>query len=266
MFHQPNIDPVIFRIWGPLQIRWYSLLYISGFFVARALMRKLSREERFQFTADDVEQWILWGLVGVVVGARVIYCVVYDPKALMANPLYLFEVYRGGLSFHGGMIGAVVATWLFARSKGYSFLNLIDAAAIATPLGLFLGRMGNFMNGELWGRPTDMPWGVVFRSAGPDPRHPSQLYEGLLEGLVMFTVLWCLRKKTPRDGQLGLIFLVGYSLARFFVEFFREPDAHIGYLVAGLTMGQILSLLQILAGAVIFVLLMPPKAKNPTAR
>lgn len=266
MFHQPNIDPVIFRIWGPLQIRWYSLLYISGFFVARALMRKLSREERFQFTADDVEQWILWGLVGVVIGARVIYCFVYDPKALMANPFYLFEVYRGGLSFHGGMIGAIVATWLFARSKGYSFLNLIDAAAIAAPLGLFLGRMGNFLNGELWGRPTDMPWGVVFRNAGPDPRHPSQLYEGFLEGLVLFTVLWCVRKKTKRDGQIGLIFLVGYSLARFTVEFFREPDVQVGYLVAGLTMGQILSLIQMLAGAVVFVLLMPPKGQDTSAR
>mgnify|MGYP005852114093 CR=1 FL=1 len=213
-----------------------------------------------------MEQWILWSLVGVVAGARIVYCVVYDPKALLANPFYLFEVYRGGLSFHGGLIGTVVATWLFTRRKGLSFLNMMDAAAIAAPLGLFLGRMGNFMNGELWGRPTDLPWGVVFRNAGPDPRHPSQLYEGFLEGLLMFVVLWSLRKRLPRDGQIGLVFLVGYSLARFFVEFFREPDAHIGYLVAGLTMGQILSLVQVLAGAIIFVLLTPPKSQNPAAR
>jgi len=266
MFHQPNINPVIFQIWGPLQIRWYSLLYISGFFVARWILRRLSLEKRFQFSAEDVEQWILWGLVGVVVGARVVYCVVYDPKALMANPLYLFEVYRGGLSFHGGMMGAAAATWLFARSKGMSFLNLIDAVCIASPLGLFLGRIGNFMNGELWGRPTDMPWGVVFRNAGPDPRHPSQLYEGLLEGLFMFILLWSLRKKPFRNGQIGLIFLAGYSLARFSVEFFREPDAHIGYLAAGLTMGQILSLVQLLAAAIIFVVLMPAKGKNSAAR
>jgi phosphatidylglycerol:prolipoprotein diacylglycerol transferase len=266
MFHQPNIDPVIFRIWGPLQVRWYSLLYISGFFVARWILRKLSREERFRYTDEDVEQWILWALVGVVAGARIVYCVVYDPKSLMANPLYLFEVYRGGLSFHGGLIGAAAATWLFARRKGLSVLNLLDAAAIAAPLGLFLGRIGNFMNGELWGRPTDMPWGVVFRNAGPDPRHPSQLYEGFLEGLLLFAALWVLRNRLPRNGQIGLVFLVGYSLARFFVEFFREPDAHIGYLVAGLTMGQILSLVQILVGAVVFVLLTPAKGKNSAAR
>jgi phosphatidylglycerol:prolipoprotein diacylglycerol transferase len=184
----------------------------------------------------------------------------------MANPLYLFEVYRGGLSFHGGLIGAAAATWFFARRKGLSVLNLLDAAAIAAPLGLFLGRIGNFMNGELWGRPTDMPWGVVFRNAGPDPRHPSQLYEGFLEGLLLFVTLWVLRNRLLRDGQIGLVFLVGYSLARFFVEFFREPDAHIGYLVAGLTMGQILSLVQMLVGAVVFVLLTPAKGKNSAAR
>lgn len=265
-FHQPNIDPVLIRLWGPLQIRWYSLLYLSGFFVGRALLRRLSKEKRFVFTADQVEQWILWALIGVVIGARVVYCVVYDPSTLLADPLTLFQIYRGGLSFHGGMIGAILATLLFARRNKLPFWNLIDAAAIATPLGLFLGRMGNFLNGELWGRPTTMPWGVIFRGAGPEPRHPSQLYEGILEGLVLFVVLWFGRKKLQKPGQLSMVFLFGYALSRFFVEFFREPDVQVGYLWAGLTMGQLLSLAMMLTGTVFLVVLFAKDTKNPRAR
>lgn len=246
-FHQPDIDPVLFRLWGPFQIRWYSLLYVGGFLVGRAILKKLSKEERFKFTADDMEQLILWLLVGAVVGARIIYCFVYDPWALAANPLYLFEVYRGGLSFHGGVIGMAVAAYIFSQQRKIPFWNLSDAMCLAGPSGLAMGRLGNFINGELYGRVTDVPWAVVFRDGGPAPRHPSQLYEGFLEGIVLLAILWFLKKRVHRDGILSMVFFFGYTLCRFFAEFFREPDAQLGYLAFGLSMGQILSIVMLFA-------------------
>lgn len=257
-WHQPDIDPVLLHLWGPFQIRWYSLLYVSGFLLAGYILKRLAREDRFKFTAEDMDQFIVWVLVGTVVGARVIYCVVYDPQALLANPLYLFEVYRGGLSFHGGLLGVITAAFLFARKKGIPFWNLMDACALATPTGLALGRIGNFINGELYGRATDVPWAVVFKNGGPVPRHPSQLYEFLLEGVILFAVLWLAKSHTKRDGQLSILFLFGYTVARFIVEFFREPDSHIGYLALGLSMGQWLSVLTAIASVVLFVRLQRP--------
>jgi phosphatidylglycerol---prolipoprotein diacylglyceryl transferase len=234
----PNIDPVIIKIWGPLQVRWYSLLYVGAFLVGGVVARKLSREDRFKLTQKDAEELPMWVLLGAVVGARIIYCLVYDPRSLIANPLYLFQVYKGGLSFHGGLIGVMTAAWLFARKKSIPYLNLLDLLALCTPIGLGMGRVGNFINGELWGRPTDVPWGMVFRGGGPEPRHPSQLYELFLEGFVLMALLWGLRKVLKKDGQLAIAFLLGYSVCRFAAEFFREPDAHIGYLSLGLSMGQ----------------------------
>lgn len=248
-FRQPDIDPVLIHLWGPLQIRWYSLLYVGGFIVGRYFLRMLAKEERFKFTTEDVEQFILWLLVGAVVGARIIYCVVYDPKSLMANPLYLFQTYKGGLSFHGGLLGVIVAALIFARRKGIPFWNLTDAMALATPTGLAMGRMGNFINGELYGRVSHVPWAVIFKEGGPEPRHPSQLYEFFLEGVLLFAALWILKKYLKKDGQLSIVFLMGYTLSRFIVEFFREPDAHIGYLFLGLSMGQILSVVMFLGSA-----------------
>lgn len=242
-FAQPNIDPVLFHIWGPIQIRWYSLLYVGGFVLAKWILSKLAKESRFKFTPHDIEQFIVWLLVGTVIGARIFYCVVYDPQNLMRNPFYLFETYKGGLSFHGGLIGGIIAALLFCRKKKIPFWNFTDAMALATPPGLALGRIGNFINGELYGRTTDVPWGVVFKDGGPFPRHPSQLYELFLEGIVLCAVLWFLKRKLKKDGQLSFVFLFGYSLSRFVVEFFREPDSHIGFLAFGLSMGQLLSLL-----------------------
>lgn len=242
-FHQPNIDPVLLHLWGPLQIRWYSLLYVGAFVVARWILQRLARTQRFLFTPEDVEQYILWILMGAVIGARVVYCFVYDPASLIANPLYLFQTYKGGLSFHGGLLGVIVAMIWFARKRGIPFWNLADATALATPTGLAMGRIGNFINGELYGRVSHVPWAVIFRDGGPEPRHPSQLYEFFLEGVALFAVLWFLKGRSTRDGQISIVFLIGYSLSRFVVEFFREPDAHIGYLALGLSMGQILSLL-----------------------
>ncbi|MBI1861964.1 MAG: prolipoprotein diacylglyceryl transferase [Deltaproteobacteria bacterium] len=248
--HQPEIDPVLIKLWGPFQIRWYSLLYVGAFVVARFIMARLSREDRFKFSAEDVEQFIVWGLVGAVIGARIIYCFVYDPEGLAQNPLYLFQVYKGGLSFHGGLLGTIVAAFLFSRKRGIPFWNLTDAMALATPSGLAMGRLGNFVNGELFGRVSDVPWAMIFRDGGPSPRHPSQLYEFFLEGVVLFLVLWFARQRFSRDGQISLLFLVGYSMARIIVEFFREPDVQVGYLTLGLTMGQILSLITIAAAVV----------------
>ncbi len=234
----PNIDPVIIKIWGPLQVRWYSLLYVGAFLIGGFTAKRLAREDRFKLSPKDAEELPMWALLGAVIGARVIYCLVYDPRSLIANPLYLFQVYKGGLSFHGGLIGVMTAAWLFARKKRMPYLNLLDLLALCTPIGLAMGRIGNFINGELWGRPTDVPWGMIFQGGGPEPRHPSQLYEFFLEGLFLFALLWGLKSRLKKDGQIAIAFLLGYSACRFLAEFFREPDAHIGYLSLGLSMGQ----------------------------
>lgn len=250
----PDIDPTILKLWGPFQIRWYSVLYVGGFLAARAILMRLARRKRFHFTAQDMDQFVLWILIGAVVGARIFYCFVYDPSALFANPFYLFQVYRGGLSFHGGLLGVILAAVIFSRKKGIPFWNLADAMALATPLGLAMGRIGNFINGELYGRTTTVPWGMIFRAGGPLPRHPSQLYEFLLEGVVLFCVLWFSQNKLRKDGLIAFLFLMGYSLSRFIVEFYREPDAQVGYLLWNLSMGQWLSLIMFSLTAIAFLL------------
>ncbi len=234
----PNIDPVILKIGGPLQIRWYSLLYVGGFLIGGMMARKLAKEDRFKLTAKDAEELPMWALLGAVIGARVVYCLVYDPASLIANPFYLFQVYKGGLAFHGGLIGVMTASWIFARKRNIPYLNLLDLLALCTPLGLGLGRIGNFINGELWGRPTQVAWGMVFRGGGPEPRHPSQIYAFFLEGVLLLAVLWGLRNVLKKDGQIAITFGLLYAVARFVGEFFREPDAHIGFLSLGLSMGQ----------------------------
>lgn len=249
-WHQPNIDPILIHLWGPFQVRWYSLLYVGGFVVGRFFLQRLAREKRFLFTPEEMEQLVLNILIWVVVGSRVIYCFVYDPKALFDNPLYLFQVYRGGLSFHGGILGAIVAAVLFARKKGIPFWNIADAMAIATPVGLAMGRLGNFINGELFGRVSYVPWAMIFKEGGPEPRHPSQLYELILEGPVLLALLLFVKKRSVKNGVIGHTFLMGYAVIRFFVEFFRQPDAHLGYLALGLSMGQWLSLVMAVLVAV----------------
>lgn len=241
-WHQPDIDPVIFHLWGPLQIRWYSLLYVSSFILGGYLAKRLAREDRFKFNEEQIDRFIMWSLLGAAVGARIVYCVVYDPQSLMANPFFLFEVYRGGLSFHGGLLGVITVMLIFGRLEKIPFWNLADCAALVTPPGLAMGRLGNFINGELYGRVTDVPWGVIFKHGGPLPRHPSQLYELFFEGIVLFVLLWSLKKYLKKDGTIALVFMCGYSLIRFGVEFFREPDAHIGFLLMGFSMGQWLSI------------------------
>jgi len=244
----PNIDPVIFRLGGPFQITWYSLLYVGGFLLARSILKRLSKDPRFKFSAQQMDDFGIWLLVGGVIGARIVYCVVYDFNTFIANPFWLFQTYKGGLSFHGGLIGTVVAAIIFSKKHKIPFWNLADAMALATPTGLAMGRVGNFINGELYGRETKLPWGMIFRGGGPIVRHPSQLYEFFLEGVVLFAILWFLKNRLKKDGQLSIVFLIGYTFTRFIVEFFREPDAHLGFFFLGLSMGQILSLIQLVAG------------------
>jgi phosphatidylglycerol:prolipoprotein diacylglycerol transferase len=240
----PAIDPVLISI-GPFAIRWYALAYILGIVLGWRLVRRIVQRPGWRVTPEAVDDLVFYVTLGVILGGRLGYVLFYQPDHYLDRPLELLAVWRGGMSFHGGLIGVLVATLLFARKRGLAFFELTDALAIVTPIGLCLGRIANFINAELWGRVTDMPWGVLFPNAGPQPRHPSQLYEAGLEGVVLFAVmLWAARgAHAPGDsGRLSGIFLVGYALARIAVEFFREPDVQIGYLAGGITMGQLLSL------------------------
>lgn len=249
-WHAPNIDPVLIRLWGPLQIRWYSLLYVGGFLVGRMILVHLSKEKRFHFTAEQMEKLIVWALLAAVIGARVVYCVVYDPMGFAQDPWYLFKIYQGGLSFHGAMLAiTIVAIW-FARVNKIPFWNLTDAMALCATPGLAMGRLGNFINGELYGRVTDVPWAMIFPTGGPQPRHPSQLYELFMEGILLFCVTWFVKSRTKTDGVITMVFLLGYSLARFIVEFFRQPDSQLGYLAFGWSMGQWLSVVMFIASAI----------------
>ena len=246
------IDPVIFEL-GPLQVRWYGLMYVLGFVCAYAILVYLSTRRKGFFRMDrgEIEDLLLYCIIGLLAGARLGYCFFYNPGYYLAHPLQVFAVWEGGMSFHGGLIGLVLVGAAYSRMKKKPFLMLADMAAVAATPGIFFGRIGNFINGELYGRITDVPWAMVFPGGGPYPRHPSQLYEAFLEGLLLFAVLFVLSMKVRMQGALISVFLIGYGLARFFVEFFREPDPHIGFVVGSLTMGQVLSLFMVAAGIVL---------------
>jgi phosphatidylglycerol:prolipoprotein diacylglycerol transferase len=247
----PAIDPVIVEL-GPLAIRWYALAYIVGLVLGWRLLRRIVARPGWQITPTDVDDLLFNATLGVIIGGRLGYALFYQTGHYLANPHEILYVWRGGMSFHGGLIGVLVAAWLFARSRRMPFLEVGDALALVTPLGLLFGRIANFINGELWGRPTDMPWGVIFPFAGPEPRHPSQLYEALLEGLVLLAVMqwlaWGRRRDPAERGLPSGVFLAGYALARILVELFREPDPQLGFLLGAITMGQLLSVPMLLAG------------------
>lgn len=238
----PDIDPVFFEL-GPLQVRWYGLAYVAGFIVAGLVMRSLVKRWDIRLTDDDLLDIVLVAVIGLVAGARLGYVLFYGVGAYWDDPLTVFAFWDGGMSFHGGLAGIMLAGWWIAQRKGVSPLRLFDLGAVGAPIGIFFGRIANFINGELWGRPTDVPWGMVFPRA-PDslPRHPSQLYEAVLEGLVIFLVLWVLsRKKRPEGLYIGML-LALYAVFRTAVEFFREPDAQLGFIAGPFTMGQLLTL------------------------
>lgn len=246
----PAIDPVLVEI-GPFVVRWYALAYIFGLLGGWLYVRRLAKGPPPVMGASDVDDFLVWATLAVVIGGRLGYVVFYKPGYYLGNPLEILAVWRGGMSFHGGLIGVIVAGFLFTKRRGIAFLPFADAIACAAPIGLFLGRIANFINGELYGRPSEVPWAMVFPAGGPAPRHPSQLYEAALEGIVLFVVLHLLWRSEGircRPGILLGALLAGYALARFVAELFREPDAHLGFLVAGTTMGQWLSLPMLIVG------------------
>lgn len=244
----PTIDPVFLSI-GPLQFRWYGLMYVLAFVATYFILRAETRRKQLPLTTDDVADLVFYGAMGVVLGGRFGYILFYNLGFYLENPLRIFAVWEGGMSFHGGFLGVILAFVLFARRKRISFWALIDMAAQCAPVGLGLGRIGNFINGELYGRQTDVPWGIIFPGGGGIPRHPSQLYEAFLEGLLLFLIVRFAARRSPATGVAGWTFVAGYGLFRFIVEFFRQPDAQLGTFLGLLSMGQLLSLPMFLLGS-----------------
>ncbi len=243
----PQIDPVFFRL-GPLEFRWYGLMYIISFVAGYYIIRTAAKQRNLQFSADDVADLVFNVAMGIILGGRLGYALFYNFSWYLAHPVKIFAVWEGGMSFHGGFLGAIVAGLIFSRKKGCAPLALADVCFLTAPVGLFLGRIGNFINGELYGRVTTVAWGVVFPGGGALPRHPSQLYEAVLEGPVTLVLLWLLFRKGCRAGSVLWSFIALYGFFRFGVEFFREPDAHLGLVLGTFSMGQLLSLPMALFG------------------
>lgn len=248
----PQIDPILIEI-GPLAVRWYGLMYLFGFMFALWLANKRADKPNSGWTRDQVSDLLFAGFLGVVIGGRVGYVLFYNFGQFLDNPLYLFEVWTGGMSFHGGLLGVITAMLWYGYKNNRSFFTIADFVAPLVPFGLGAGRLGNFMNGELWGRVTDVPWAMVFPTGGPFPRHPSQLYEFALEGIVLFLILnWFIRKSRPLGAVSGL-FLFGYGTFRFLVEYVRQPDAQLGLFGDWISMGQILSLPMVIGGLLMVI-------------
>ncbi len=246
----PQFDPVIFSI-GPLSLRWYGLMYLLGFIFARWLGIRRANRPNSGWTVEQVDNLLFNGFAGVFLGGRIGYVFFYQWNLFLQDPMYLIRVWEGGMSFHGGLIGVIVAMWLTAKWQKRQFWQVADFVAPLIPFGLGMGRIGNFINDELWGRVTDVSWAVLFPSGGYLPRHPSQLYEAVLEGVVLFIILNQFIKKSRPAGSVAGLFLLCYGLFRFIVEFFREPDAHLGlFLGQQISMGQILSTPMILLGGI----------------
>lgn len=250
MISYPSINPIAFHI-GPFSIYWYGLMYLVGFVACWGMLALRIKRSPFArgFSLEQLSDIIFYAAIGVIVGGRLGYMLFYAWPSLIENPLSLFKVWQGGMSFHGGLLGVIIALWMYSYKINKSLVDLTDFVAPVVPIGLAVGRMGNFINGELWGRVTDVPWAMIFPNGGELPRHPSVLYEFLLEGVAMFVILWFFsQKRRPRWAVSGL-FLLCYGLFRFCIEFFREPDAQIGFVAFGwLTKGQLLSLPMFILG------------------
>ena len=248
MLPYPQIDPVAIAL-GPLKIHWYGLMYLVGIGGAWLLASRRLKDFDPSWSKEKLSDLVFWVAMGVILGGRLGYALFYDLPAYLAEPLKILRVWEGGMSFHGGLIGVMLATWLFGRRNGKSFFQLMDFIAPLVPIGLGAGRIGNFINAELWGKVTDVPWAMVFPNGGPDPRHPSQLYQFALEGVALFLILWLYSRKPRPTMAVSGMFALFYGIFRFIVEFVRVPDAQLGYLAFGwVTMGQILCIPMILGG------------------
>lgn len=245
----PNIDPIALQL-GPLAIRWYSLAYIAGILCTMFFLKKQNEQHKIM-SPEAYENWLVWAVLSIILGGRVGYVLFYNFEYFLTDPLEIFAIWHGGMSFHGGLFGVILGMWLFCKKYKIEFFQLMDSVAIVAPLGLFFGRIANFVNMELYGRATGSNFGVIFPNAGDFARHPSQLYEAALEGILLFTILFSLSKFTQiqkRRKALSGLFLIGYGLSRIIVENFREPDEQLGFIFSSITMGQILSLPLILLG------------------
>ena len=252
MLVHPQIDPVAIHL-GPVGIHWYGLMYLIGFMSVLYLGKwRVRQNPESGWKASDIDDILFFGALGVIFGGRLGYVIFYQPAYFIQHPLEIFALWQGGMSFHGGFLGVLAAMWFFARKTGKKWLSIMDFVAPLVPIGLGAGRMGNFINGELWGRPTDVPWGMVFPQVDNLPRHPSQLYEFGLEGVALFALLWWYSSKPRPTGAVSALFLIGYGTSRFLVEFAREPDSFLGLLSLGMSMGQWLSLPMIVVGIWMF--------------
>lgn len=265
MLTHPNFNPIAFQL-GPLAVRWYGLMYLLGFVIFLVLGRYRAREAWRGFSARDVEDLLFWGVFGAIIGGRLGYVLFYRPDYYWDHPLEILMPWKGGMASHGGIIGVLLVLWLFAISRGKSFLQVADFAVPLFPPGLATGRIGNFINGELWGRPADpnvWPWAMIFPQAHdpvPTPRHPSQLYQFALEGVLLFVILWWFSRKPRPPGVVGCVFLIGYGTLRIIAEFAREPDDFLGLLAFHLSLGQWLSLPMVIAGLVLLPIFARRKA------
>lgn len=248
----PQIDPV-FLEFGPLQFRWYGLMYLIGLTAAYFLIRRRAARKGLSLTSDQIYDMVVFAAFGVFLGGRIGYTLFYNFSYYIQHPLKIFAVWEGGMSFHGGLIGTAVALIWFSKRQGVPVYTIADLAAGVTPIGLGFGRLGNFINGELYGRATDVDWCMVFPAGGPACRHPSQLYEASLEGVLLFTVLWLIDRRPTPPGTLMWTFITGYGISRLIVELFREPDQHMGYVLGPITMGQMLSAPMVLVGIFMLV-------------
>jgi phosphatidylglycerol:prolipoprotein diacylglycerol transferase len=248
----PAIDPVALRL-GPLSVRWYGIAYLVAFLAAWWVATYFNRRWELGLTTDDIAAIMLAAVIGVVVGGRLGYVIFYGAGQYWKAPLTIFALWDGGMSFHGGLVGILIAGVIVARRLKVPFLTLCDMGSVAAPVGFLTGRLANFVNGELWGRVSNVPWAMVFPSGGPLPRHPSQLYEAALEGVVLLAIMWWLSRRRRADGELMGWLLLLYGVFRIFVEFFREPDVQVGFLFGGVTMGQLLSIPMVIAGVWLIV-------------
>lgn len=263
MLQFPQIDPIAVKL-GPIAVHWYGLMYLVGFGAAWLLGRWRVKQGLTRVSPTDLEDVLFLAMLGAILGGRLGYVLFYKPAYYLQHPLEIAFIWEGGMSFHGGLLGVLAALWLFARRRGYRFLELGDVVAPLVPLGLAAGRLGNFINGELWGRPSNVPWAMVFPGS-PDglARHPSQLYQFALEGLLLFTLVWVFARKPRPVGQVSGVFLIGYGTLRFLAEFAREPDAFLGLLALNLSMGQWLCLPMIIGGAALLKLSTNPPSLKP---